>query len=412
MCNINMVFRKDGRKDKRLSEFMNLMSWYSFQNNNDGEGFINEKFKITKSVNKLIYSGSHKFIISHQRLTTSGRVPEMTQPLENDDYIIIHNGVFKEMGGNLESDTAVYLKKLSEKDKDNPINAIKEISKETFGSYSVVLYHKATGKLMYYKNALKDMYIMETEKYRFLSTIKENLDYMKIYLNEPETEVYSVVEKEIINLNRLDKWIKFDNFETARRVFYPPVKPRHLTAKDRSLEDRTYNKEVPNYSVSALEYSAGEIRKNLWDYFGQSKNTPSKERIKVGISKEQFKRNGSIEWVYVMNISCPVELEVEMLHILNDKAFIGNRNDNRNRIHMFVMGDEIPDIMYTLREMRKHYEDMIEDEIEDKGNYKDDFYIEEGVKYLFRGNETKYGFYSEEERQFLNEAWEDIDDFI
>lgn len=202
MCNINLVFRKDRKVEKRLNSVINTMSYESFKDNDDAQGFLGLietedglEYYLEKTYNNYVYSKPSFLIMSHQRLATSGlKKPELnTQPLESKDLIILHNGVLSELGAEKKSDTHMLLKDLQKKydETKDTIKTIKEVMKEVSGSFSILLFNKETNQLYYFKNDYTSMFKVSNSKYIVLSTSKENADYASCVLgiNKPAKDV-------------------------------------------------------------------------------------------------------------------------------------------------------------------------------------------------------------------------------
>ena len=222
MCNINIIKSITNRKSARLTECMNVVSFNSFLSNKDSEGFYCEDFKVKRSLDKQVMKGEHSLIVSHQRISTSGKNAEMTQPLESKNFILTHNGVMRTLNGisigNVkESDTYEYLQKFEEYYalSGDTIKTIQQICKETTGSYSIVLFNKKTKEFYYYKNYITNMYIAKSKSYLMLSTKEENVEYMQKYFGG-ESEREAVKHEVIYDLNR--------NFEAVAEfnIYEPP----------------------------------------------------------------------------------------------------------------------------------------------------------------------------------------------
>ena len=110
MCNINILINKN--KNKKIVPFLMSTTAHSFINNNDGEGFYTESNNQTiKSKNKIDYFKykstleASKMIITHQRKSTSGFELEYNHPFENDNFVLVHNGIINQFKKKLGSDT-------------------------------------------------------------------------------------------------------------------------------------------------------------------------------------------------------------------------------------------------------------------------------------------------------------------
>ena len=222
MCNINIIKNWKGKKSAKITEAMNVVSYHSYVSNDDAEGWFGDNYKVTKSVEKQIMSGKHSFIVSHQRRSTSGKNADMAQPLESENFILTHNGIFTGLGNEKVSDTYEYLQSLEKlyKETDNTITSIKQLNKVTAGYYSVVLHNKKTGETYYYKDTGAQMFFVSTDTWFLASTKKDNVEYLQKYFGLQEA-VAAVDATNIYDLN--DNFRVVDTFE----MYVAPVKQNH-----------------------------------------------------------------------------------------------------------------------------------------------------------------------------------------
>jgi hypothetical protein len=202
MCNINIIINRKGKKTREISECMNAISFNSFLKNSHAEGYFDETFKIKKAVHKLIYTGEHSLLISHQRIATSGHNAEMAQPIEIGDFIIAHNGVITGLGNDTESDTYELLKEIAKEYEttNDTVKAIQNVTKEHFGTYSIVLYNKKTDELIYFKETMSNMFVLISPEYILMSTLKDNVEYMQKYYDLAKYDISEVEPLKIFNL--------------------------------------------------------------------------------------------------------------------------------------------------------------------------------------------------------------------
>lgn len=218
MCNINVIKRKDEYPDKKVNDCMNVLSLYSFASNSDGEGYISfsgNKILVNRDLNKIDYSkipNSH-FLMSHQRLSTSGFSFNNTHPHEGEHFILQHNGIFSGLGDKEKSDTRFYLEKLESefKKSKNVIKAICETNKSVNGSYSIILFDKKTKKVYYYKNSVTSMHILEDKKYLVMSTVEKNVIVASMILgikgtikNVKHNNIYEITNKGLRYVAKFD----------------------------------------------------------------------------------------------------------------------------------------------------------------------------------------------------------------
>lgn len=203
MCNINVLV-KVGKGEKLFSPFVASVE-NSFRTNNDGDGvYFSYNNTVVKSVKKIdlidyreIFMKSD-FIVSHQRLATSGLVNEdMAHPFTNNEIVLVHNGVLDNMGNETKSDTAVFFEKLWKnfkryKDRfsrsEAMIKAIQKTTKKSSGSLSIAVYDKIARKLYYFKNSGTTIKNVAGEidgtKFLFLTTSFTNIDFFSMRMKE------------------------------------------------------------------------------------------------------------------------------------------------------------------------------------------------------------------------------------
>lgn len=220
MCNINIIIRRDKKRTTGVTECMNVVSFNSYLKNDDAEGYYCEDFKPKKAIHKQIIRGRHSLIVSHQRISTSGKNENMTQPIETDHFLVTHNGVFFGLGTVDDSDTYNYALKLEEKYAKNNslIASLKELNKETDGRYSVAVYNKETREFIYYKCRGSFMYQAISKNYIMMSTIKDNVQYMVKYFNE-EADISEVENTKFLDLNN-----NLEVIDTFEEYVSPPIK--------------------------------------------------------------------------------------------------------------------------------------------------------------------------------------------
>lgn len=142
----------------------------SYANNSHGEGIYfseddllvkgYDKIKLTKYMKQVMRAS---FIITHQRIATSGYEEEFVQPFNDtkNEFVLAHNGIMSEFTGKVGSDTWGFFNQfiaLFQNLKGNREQKIKKAIKKlldgkNYGSYSIVLYDKKDKILYYFKNS-------------------------------------------------------------------------------------------------------------------------------------------------------------------------------------------------------------------------------------------------------------------
>jgi len=115
---------------------------------------ISEKFFLKQARLK-----KNQLMIMHFRMATSGRTHEFTQPIINETFLTIHNGVFSALGTPLQSDTAKFSENLEKLYNITNIKTPKEektlietLLDMTEGYYSAFFYSFKTKSLFYFKH--------------------------------------------------------------------------------------------------------------------------------------------------------------------------------------------------------------------------------------------------------------------
>lgn len=238
MCNINVAYRKDGKNCHLIKEYMNFASYNSYYRNNDADGYFafkGDRYFVNKSIHKIKVEENCWFVCSHQRLATSGKPEESIHPFETDDFILVHNGVFDNMGDWEKSDTREFVGKLQSNYKGNMIEAIQETTKQVSGRFSIVVYDKNEDRVYYFKESGTDMYVVENDDYLFMSTIEENLEYACYMFDIDKEEIKEVTENLIIDV--LAGFEEVGTFEEKKNDWYGTYNSKNRTKWDWSEEE-------------------------------------------------------------------------------------------------------------------------------------------------------------------------------
>lgn len=188
------------RDDERVAQLMNTVSWLSYDDNNDGEGYLKmsrEGVDLGRKLEKHIFRDKAHTLVTHQRWSTSGSViVDYVHPFETRDLVVFHNGVLDCAEGS-HSDTYIYAKMLQEEfvaTKGDIKATIENVHKKVEGMYSVVIYLKKAKQLLYFKNSTSNFYFAKFNNYLVASTKKENVDYACKYLKYSKKRIYTPKE--------------------------------------------------------------------------------------------------------------------------------------------------------------------------------------------------------------------------
>lgn len=164
MCNINILIKPN---KKSYCEELNNASATSYATNSDSEGFyFDYKNTSKKSLNKINLAKFNKeiqlskWLILHERISTSGYNFENTQPFINNRFVLVHNGVLDikfKLTSNDKSDTNIFFNEFNKQfNKSNDIKiAIQESINnvcENYNSYSIFIFDRIEKQGYYFKN--------------------------------------------------------------------------------------------------------------------------------------------------------------------------------------------------------------------------------------------------------------------
>ena len=230
MCNLNIIVKtknaiKDNAELQNLMAFLTTVTSVSYLNNSDGDGiYVNGV--IIKSTNKLNLLEFYReckqgcIILTHQRFATSGKIAEMTQPFEDSDFVLAHNGIINDFLGKEGSDTFGFFNQFVEKFNkletgtrdEKIINTIKSmLDNLNSGSYSIALVDKLTNSLYYFKDSRTSIYFSKSANYLFITTAYNNSNYLNI-INEKfksmkvkDYRIYKITADDNIKITNIGK---------------------------------------------------------------------------------------------------------------------------------------------------------------------------------------------------------------
>lgn len=218
MCNLNILI-KTKNNPKNESSFLMATTSHSFISNNDGDGiFLNNKVvKSKEKINIFNYLKDitkSKFILSHQRLSTSGFSEDYIQPFESKEFILVHNGIIndflKETGSDTHgffNDFVYYFNSLNGNRDENIVKTIKVLLDKTNGSFSIALFDKKANVIYYFKNRSTSIYFYESKNYLYITTNFQNDKFLSILNQEfkslivEDYKIYKIHIKEKIKID-------------------------------------------------------------------------------------------------------------------------------------------------------------------------------------------------------------------
>lgn len=214
MCNLNILIRTN--TEENIKGFIQSVTANSFITNHDGEGvYLDYSDRLIKNKNKIDFTtikdiNKSKFIITHQRLSTSGHELKYNHPFVNNNFVLVHNGVINQFKKNVGSDTFGFwidfnkeFNELLNKDKKkNRHNAIKQtiqnLFKEDKGFYSIFIYDKKTKLSYYFKDSSTNIRFFQSKSYLYITTNDNNERFLNL-LNERFKE-YKIKDRAIYKI--------------------------------------------------------------------------------------------------------------------------------------------------------------------------------------------------------------------
>jgi len=221
MCNINILIRKNKNLHTPVIGFIQGVTSVSYLTNPHGEGaYFSLTGKLIKQNDKIDYNeylneiqGSN-FILTHQRYSTSGFEVKYHHPFEDENFVLMHNGIMNEFipQNKKGSDSygffikfgEAFARKTAEQPKESReklvAETLNELLKEASGSYSIGIYDKAEKVLYYVKNDLTSISFYRYNEMLFITTKSENSELLTLLgskkgkLHEIEIESLDVIK--------------------------------------------------------------------------------------------------------------------------------------------------------------------------------------------------------------------------
>jgi hypothetical protein len=192
-----------------VTAFLQSVTANSFATNRDGDGIAlgNKVHKRLAKLNLFKYDKeikAEKYILTHQRISTSGFSKEYTQPFKSAEFILAHNGVMREFEDKKDthSDTFNFFarfrrefKKAKGDREERVVSAIKELLDGSYGGYSIVIKDLIEDCLYYFKDYGTSISCFMNKNYLYLTTKGGNQEFISLlgeHLRELELEDYSI----------------------------------------------------------------------------------------------------------------------------------------------------------------------------------------------------------------------------
>ena len=293
-----MIKDKDNR-EQRVIDFLNNVTAVSYSINDDADGsYFNVTDRLVKSDNKVNLSLyfddilKSNFILTHQRIATSGRTDKYHQPFNSDEFVFLHNGIISEFAENEQSDTYGFMTRFIEAFKgtkkktreDKVIYAIKKVLDDVSGSYSIGLYDKKKEILYYFKSYSTDIKFYKNKKYIYITTSDFNERFLTLLTDKKFKEmdiknytIYSIEkDKKIYQIGKIKeheyeykgKYSEKDKEDNTESFVYDETAKRLVKVKNGYYRDA--------YGMTRLSDDEDVVKKDGLADFG---NKDSEERL-------------------------------------------------------------------------------------------------------------------------------------
>ena len=201
MCNLNFLIKTNSKKADPQNNYLNAYNsatFNSFINNSDSEGFyfddkntiLTSEEKINLFDNEKLFNNS-RFVLGHERISTSGFNINYAQPFKKDGFVFVHNGIISDYAKDGHSDTYnlfnIFLKHFERylKSMTRPTaikKAVEKILKNKLGSFSIGIFDIKENELFYFKNANTQIHAIQNKSKTtlYLTTNYQNSEFLKV----------------------------------------------------------------------------------------------------------------------------------------------------------------------------------------------------------------------------------------
>lgn len=174
MCEILLMLKTDNTliKKSELERFL-YRCVIASNSNRDGYGAMCENWFMrsvakmeTHDVKNILnqYEEDSRFFAVHVRFATCEKKEEFTHPFANKRFMLVHNGVVNVDNEKSGSDSLDFFNALDKEYETDFVKAIKETTKKTSGSFSVLTYVYSENALYYFRNSpIFDFMLCENE---------------------------------------------------------------------------------------------------------------------------------------------------------------------------------------------------------------------------------------------------------
>jgi predicted glutamine amidotransferase len=201
-------------------------------NNDDAEGvYFSGTETLVKSDSKVNYFEysqdivKSRFVLTHQRIATSGRNSKMHQPFMSENLVLMHNGIMSNFEEKGKSDTYVmfnllrksFIKYLKKKEDRTAalVHAINDVFDEKSGSFSVVIFDRKDRRLFYFKNSTTNIHFYMFDDFMMFNTV----DYAKLLDKYNYKPIKNIKDNKIYTID-FDDIVEVGEIKPAKNVVY------------------------------------------------------------------------------------------------------------------------------------------------------------------------------------------------
>ena len=246
ICNLNLIIKKKKVETTQMLGFLTSVTLKSYLKNSDGDGvyFSSNKrlIKGKKKINLCLYPKSickSKFILTHQRISTSGYEEKYTQPFKSkkENFVLVHNGIMDQFKGTVGSDTFGYFfnyfleefRTLKGSREKKIIDSINNTLKDCIGSYSIGLFDIKRNVLYYFKNQSRyiTFYKSDDDNLLYITSNEDNKQYLEFFnrnfseIEIKEKRIYKITIGDSIIVKKVGKIKETPNIRSSYQCGKP-----------------------------------------------------------------------------------------------------------------------------------------------------------------------------------------------
>jgi len=239
----------------------------SYVGNDDGDGMYftgtNKLVRSKNKINPLLYIddiGASDITLTHQRISTSGKTEEYTQPFQDDEFVLAHNGVLSQFVDyelkhsdtyNLFEKFKTYFKEMNGRDREERIKrTIQVIFDEQFGSYSIFIYDKIGDKLYYFKNKSTSIYLTMNKKRNIAYMTTDDDNNKMLTLISDDFKEYEIEDLRIYSIETIKN--KNNSIISIKKI--GKIKEYEYRAPTKIIDKSNWDNEFDEYNRGYKSY--------------------------------------------------------------------------------------------------------------------------------------------------------------